>query len=420
MSVSNFHRRYRDEFKLSIVQRSKTAALKDRAASGDSLNPADEPHQVQYLPLPSASNAFGPPITKRSPRFTKMQPHTLRRVARQPKRTDWLNETAPKHYLYRAICHARSLYTNRGRQIDPKTLFAKNKLLFALNEAETEQLDSLLRYGFFRAPLFFSTELIDSIHAKADALFRRLLVNWSLQLSSNSLQHSAGRGFSYDDLAGEHTIELIDPLINIPEALDIAFHESVLKIVAHFFGSVPSRYHVNIVRTFPPESNPHATYLQQDVEEPDLLKVLIDLVDVDESHGSLVYVPGSNRCNDYRGHLPRVARFPIANRPLNEEEVERVYPRERWVTLLGKRGTLTAIHSKGIHSGPVWPATTKATNKPRTSVQIVARGHSDTMQCEPGENRMRTWNFDRMTELQQWFAHANFVDDRESPLTKAG
>jgi hypothetical protein len=303
-----------------------------------------------------------------------MQPHSLRRAARQPKRTDWQKKTSPKHYLYRAICHARSLYGNRGRQIDPQKLFEKNELLFALNEAEAEQLDSLLRYGFFRAPLFFSTELVDSIHAKADALFRRLLINWSLRLSSNS-PHSGGRGFSYDDLAGEHTIELIDPLINIPDALDIAFHESLLKIVGHFFGSVPSRYHVNIVRTFPPESNPHTTYFQQDIEEPDLLKIFIDLVDANESHGALVYVPESNRYNDYRGHLPQVARFPIANRPLNEEEVERVYPRERWVTLLGKRGTLTAIHGKGIHSGPVWPATTKATNNPRTTIQIEARGH---------------------------------------------
>lgn len=349
-----------------------------------------------------------------------MQPYSLRRTARQPKRTDWLKKTNPKHYLYRAIGHARSLYSYSGPRVDSKQLFEKNKPLFSLNESETDQLDSLLRYGFFCAPIFFSTELIDGIHAKADALFRRLLINWSLRLSSNSLQYSAERGFSYDDLAGEHTIELIDPLINIPEALDIAFHESVLKIVAHFFGSVPSRYHVNIVRTFPPESTPHTTYFQQDIEEPDLLKIFIDLVDANESHGALVYVPGSNRYNDYQGHLPQVARFPIVNRPLTEEEVERAHPRERWVTLLGKRGSLTAIHGKGIHTGSVWPAATKPTNKPRTSIQIEARGYTDLMQCEPKENRMRTWNFGRMTKLQQWFAHADLVEDQESPLSKAG
>jgi hypothetical protein len=292
--------------------------------------------------------------------------------------------------------------------------------MFALDETEAERLDSLLCEGFFRAPLFFSTELIDSIHAKADALFRRLQINWSLRLSSNNLQNSAERGFSYDDLAGERTIELIDPLIHIPEVLDIAFHESVLKIVANFFGSVPSRYQVNIVRTFPPESNANAFYFQRDGEEADLLKVAIDLVDADESHGALVFVPKSNRYSDYQGRLPQATPFPIVNRPLNEEEVERVYPREGWATLLGKRGTLTAIHGKGIHAGPVWPATAKATNKPRTSIQIEARGHSDIMPCERGENRMRAWNFERMTELQQWFAHADFAGEQESPLTKAG
>jgi len=349
-----------------------------------------------------------------------MQPNSLRRAARQPNRIDWLKKTSPKHYLYRAICHARSLYTKRGPHIDPRTLFAKNKLLFAPNETETERLDSLLCDGFFQAPLFFSRELIDGIHAKADALFRRLLINWSLRLSSTNLQNRGERGFSYDDLAGERTIELIDPLIHIPEVLDIAFHESVLKIVANFFGSVPSRYQVNIVRTFPPESNANAFYFQQDGEEADLLKISVDLVDANESNGALVYVPRSNRYCDYHGRLPHVAQFPIVNRPLNEEEVERAYPREGWVTLLGKRGTLTAIHGKGIHAGPVWPAATRATNKPRTSIQIEARGYSYTMQGERGENRMRAWNFDRMTELQQWFAHADLVGDEESPFTKAG
>jgi hypothetical protein len=33
---------------------------------------------------------------------------------------------------------------------------------------------------------------------------------------------------------------------------------------------------------------------------------------------------------------------------------------------------------------------------------------------------MRAWNFDRMTELQQWFARPDFVGDQESSLTKAG
>ncbi len=348
-----------------------------------------------------------------------MQP-SLRHAARQPVRIDWLKKTRPKHYLYRAICHARSLYSKRGPHMDSKTLFAKNKLLFALNETEIERLDSLLDEGFFRAPLFFSTELIDSIHAKADALFRRLQINWSLRVSSNSLHDSARRGFSYDDLPGDRTIELIDPLIHIPEVLDIAFHESLLKIVAHFFGSVPSRYRVNIVRSFPPESDANISYFQQDGEEPDVLKIYIDLVDASESHGAIVYVPKSNGCSDSRKCLPQVAGFPIVNRPLNEEEVERVYPRERWVTLLGRRGTLTAIHGKGIHAGPIWPATTKATNKPRTSIQIEACGETDTMQGEYGENRMLAWNFDRMTELQQWFAHADFVGEQESSLIKAG
>lgn len=346
-----------------------------------------------------------------------MQSLPQRRAARQPKRTDWLKKASPKHYLYRAICHARSLYPHRSAQIDPQKLFEKNESLFTLNEAETVQLDSLSRYGFFRAPTFFSTELIDSIHAKADALFRRLLINWSLR--PNSSQQFGERGFSYEDLAGEHTAELIDPLINIPEVLDIAFHESVLKIVAHFFGSLPSEYQVNIVRTFPPESNASPTYFHQNIEEPDALKISIDLVDVDESRGALLYVPESSRHTNDRGHLLKAARFPIINRPLNEEQVERMYPRERWVALLGKRGTLTAIHGKGIHSDPVWRATATAINKPRTSIQIVTRGYSNT-QFRSGENRMRSWNFSRMTELQQWFAHADFVDDEESSLTKAG
>ena len=88
-------------------------------------------------------------------------------------------------------------------------------------------------WGYASAPGFFSKGLIDHIHSKADAMFR-------------NMSHPPGQSAS-----SETEIELEDPLIHVSEALDIAFHESILKVVAHFYRHIPPVYRVGIVRYFP-------------------------------------------------------------------------------------------------------------------------------------------------------------------------
>ena len=347
--------------------------------------------------------------------------HTLpfRLAARENDHAAWGKLRRPKHYLYRAIFKPRSLCSNGIAHAEPRKFFQKNPLLFRMSLSETQRLESLLRNGFFLAPGFFSKELVDRICTRADAMFHNLQIEWSDRLPIQT-PYPCPKGFSYGDLAGERTVELDNPLINIPETMDIAFHEGVLKIVAHFFRCVPSRYRVAITRTFPPSCPAHVNDFHQDSDESDSLQIFIDLVDIDEARGPLICVPGSNHCGSYRASQLRDSQFPISNRPLADFEVERAYPRNQWATLLGERGTMGAIHGKGVHSGPTWRQTNAAANKPRTSIQIEARGYKSGVQRETAENRMRRWNFDRMTGLQQLFAHADLVDGEAGGLARTG
>jgi hypothetical protein len=344
---------------------------------------------------------------------------SFRLPTRQDNHVDLGNTHRPKHYLYRAMIKARSLYSNRIAHAEPRKFFQKNALLFRTSPLETQHLEALLRSGFFHAPGFFSKELIDRIYTRAEALFHNLQIEWRHRLSIHTLQPLL-KGFSYGDLADERVVELSDPLINIPEVMDIAFHESILKIVANFFRCVPSRYRVAVVRTFPPTGMAPVNDFRQDSDESDSLQIFIDLMDIDEAHGPLIYVPGSNLCGSYRASQLRDSQFPINNRPLGDSEVARVYSRDRWITLVGERGTMGAIHGKGIHSGPAWKQANAASNKPRTSILIEACGYKSGVQRETTENRMRRWNFDRMSGLQQLFAHANLASGEAADLARTG
>ena len=111
--------------------------------------------------------------------------------------------------------------------------------MFSLDETQSEFLAELLGKGYGIAPGFFSKELIDRIYLKADAIFRQNGDGAGVCSDRSSGEIRAGRNL-YDGSAGnDHLLEIIDPLAAIPEALDIVFHEAILKVAAHFFRHIP-------------------------------------------------------------------------------------------------------------------------------------------------------------------------------------
>ncbi len=270
--------------------------------------------------------------------------------------------------------------------------FRRSPQLFPLDQFEEQQLESLLMWGYASAPGFFSKGLIDHIHSKADALF----VNTSRRPGQSA--------------SSETALELEDPLVHVSEALDIAFHESILKVVAHFYRHIPPVYRVGIVRYWP-GGGAQPCKFRQESHDSDSIEILIDLVAVDRTRGPLIYIPGSHLYAGFRPHLMNAFGLPVEPRRLDDHEVERLCPQKKWATLTGDKGSITAMCRRGLSKGPFWiqPADS---NQPRTSIRIEMTGHKPDVRYGWAGNRMRKWNFERMSRFQQAFTHPCFVEEQ--------
>jgi ectoine hydroxylase-related dioxygenase (phytanoyl-CoA dioxygenase family) len=324
-------------------------------------------------------------------------------------------------HVYSAICKARLLYSRRVAGAASRTLYQQHRDLFAMSGFESTQVDNLRLQGYALIPGSFDEAMVDRIYAAADRLFRSLQIDFERAYSVQTGKRVGLQGISYEELAAtEKMIALRDPLVQIPEIVPIAFHESILKIAANFLGYVPPLYRVTLVRDFPHHRPLHSSNFHKDNDESDSLQIFIYLVDVDDAHGPLVYVPGSNHY-DVRSCRPRLSRdLGLAGNDgrLSDEEVERVYPRNTWATLRTKRGSIAAIHGNGIHKGPAWTRSISE-NKPRTAIKLDLHGCKAGVVRDAKENRLRRDDFERMSELQRLFAHATVVNDEAAMAAHA-
>jgi len=169
-------------------------------------------------------------------------------------------------------------------------------------------VDSLRCSGFSLVDNFVPKDMVDRLYAQADAMFRDLRIDFGRAYSVQTGQRRSLQGLSYEELAAtEKMIALADPLLHIPELLDVAFDERILKIAANFLGGVPPLYRVTVVRDFPHNRPLHSSNFHKDNDESDSLQIFVYLVDIDDSRGPLVYIPGSNRY-DVRSRRPAERR----------------------------------------------------------------------------------------------------------------
>ena len=340
-----------------------------------------------------------------------MIPQTLGNSGRPPF---LLSAVRRQPYLYSAMCKARLFYSRQIAGAAMREVFRRREAAFALSDFEKEQLESLQEHGYGLMRGFFSEDLIDSIYTKADRLFRDLQIDTLRAYSVQSKERESLAGLSYEQLAAsEKMIALRDPLVEIPEVISVAFHESILKIAANFLGYVPPLYRVTVVRDFPHNRPLHSSNFHKDNDESDSMQIFVYLVDIDDTRGPLVYVPGSNHY-DVRSCRPRLSRdlgISANDGRLSDEEVERIYPRNTWVTLRTQRGSVAMIHGNGIHKGPAWGAPGSLLNLPRTAIKLDLHGYKAGVARTFRENRIRKEEYRSMTELQRLFAHPEFVTE---------
>src|SRR4030088_2528594 len=121
-----------------------------------------------------------------------------------------------------------------------------------MSDFEARHCEQLRKQGFTVIESFFPTDSIDRIYATADRLFRSLQLDFHHGYSVQDGRRCSLEGLSYEELSkSEKVIALRDPLLNVPESIGVAFHESILRIAGNLLGYIPPLYQPTIVRDFP-------------------------------------------------------------------------------------------------------------------------------------------------------------------------
>jgi ectoine hydroxylase-related dioxygenase (phytanoyl-CoA dioxygenase family) len=310
-------------------------------------------------------------------------------------------------HIYSAICKARLAYSRYLAGWRDRVLFRENQELFSMSPEESRHCETLRRQGYAVLADFFDTSLIDSLFVKADRLLRSLHVDPKDAYSIQNRQRTSLEGLSYEELAAsEKMIAVRDPLLSIPELLPVALHESILKIVTNFLGYIVPWFKPTVVRDFPADRPRESSNFHRDNDEADSVQAFVYLVDIDDTRGPLVYVPGTDRY-DVRSCRPRLARdlgISGYDGRISDEEIEKHYPRDSWSVLRVKRGSVAIIHGNGFHKGPSWPVYGDSTNQPRSAVKLDFNGYKlGKWNARWKGVRIRTEDYSRLTPLQRLF-----------------
>jgi Phytanoyl-CoA dioxygenase (PhyH) len=318
-----------------------------------------------------------------------------------------LMQVAKEPHLFSVICKSRLFYSRHFTVRPERADYRREKHLFTMSPFETERYDELRKQGFTVLHDFFDVSRIDFIYEKADRLFRDLQIDTGTGYSVEKKRRQSLEGLTYQELeSSEKFVCLKDSLLNVPECIEMIFNESILKIVANFLRYIPPRYRPLIVRDFPLDRPRESSNFHKDNNDCDTVQVFVYLVDIDDTRGPLIYVPGTHRY-DVRSCRPKENRdlgLDDNDGRVSDSTIEKYYPPETWATLKVKRGSVVIIHGNGFHKGPSWPTYGDPRNRARTTIRVDAHGNSATTTYRGGGEKIKREDYDGLSKLQKLFA----------------
>jgi len=342
-----------------------------------------------------------------------MQTTAMPATPKPGRRSPWPVRTLRSHpHVYSAICKARLAYSRRVASAREQALYKENPNLWHMGDSEAAHAQHLKKHGYALVENLVPAEVVDALFQKVDRLFRDLRLDFQYGYSVWSNERTTLRGVPYEELeATEKVVSLEDPLLNLPECMAYAFHESLLRIVTNFLGYVPPSYKVTVVRDFALSRPKESSNFHKDNDEADSVQLFLYLVDIQDKCGHLVYIPGSHRYDAYscRPRLNRDLGIDANDGRYSDEEIARYYPREKWAALRTKRGSVAMVHGNGIHKGPCWPRPGDPNNIARTAIKIDINGHKAKAHRTGHDNRMTKEQFENLSELQKMFAYPVLV-----------
>jgi hypothetical protein len=153
--------------------------------------------------------------------------------------------------------------------------------------------------------------------------------------------------------------EFIFPLLGERPTLDtsdihlrFALETPLLAIANAYFGMYTRLKYYNVWHTFTTRGDAHSSQLWH-ADRDDLhyvLKVFVNMSDVDEGAGPFTYAPGTHA----KGHRRRQPAYLLKEGNTtrsSDQQMGEIVPPGEWVTSMGPRGTIILADTRGYHKG---------------------------------------------------------------------
>ncbi|MHB8482292.1 MAG: phytanoyl-CoA dioxygenase family protein [Nitrospiria bacterium] len=138
-------------------------------------------------------------------------------------------------------------------------------------------------------------------------------------------------------------------IINNNDVQELFCDASILSIAQAYLGCKPVLdvtsmwWHTSYLKTPDKEA---AQFYHFDMDRIKWIKFFVYLTDVNEKSGPHCFVAKSHRRN---GIPPELLKYGYAR--LTDDEVEKYYPKERFIEFIAPKGTIIAEDTRGLHKG---------------------------------------------------------------------
>ena len=130
-----------------------------------------------------------------------------------------------------------------------------------------------------------------------------------------------------------------------------ALNDSLLNIANAYFRMFAVLRYYNVWYTAATNSTARESQLWHfDREDRFILKAFLYLNDVDDGAGPFTYAPGTHKKGKYRSIEPEYF-VEGGVRRTTDEQMSAVFPEDKWIRGIGKKGTLIFADTRGFHKG---------------------------------------------------------------------
>tara|TARA_Y100000022_G_scaffold199821_1_gene213254 strand:+ start:2373 stop:3224 length:852 start_codon:yes stop_codon:yes gene_type:complete len=146
------------------------------------------------------------------------------------------------------------------------------------------------------------------------------------------------------DILKDASSDVRDPAVRI-------IKNPIFKIISEeYYKMLTKFWEYSSMLTFPSTENPKMSQLwHRDPEDILILKHFIFLEDIEIDNGPIFYAPGTH----HLGNIKKTPKSFIENKAprVKDEDMEKIVPRDKWVSAIGKRGTIFFADTRGYHKG---------------------------------------------------------------------